>query len=484
MDQDNLSERNHQVHLMTEIYKLADLVIVWLGQSTPDIELAFERLAYGRPPWEKTDIVCETEMSDGEEIVKPGRGQACRARYLQSRVEKGLKQLFSKPWFERCWVFQEILLADRAVLWCGLLEMDWSAFVRYCDELEDGNESMDTLIYELCNTLVLNVENLRVRFRSGKDRPSLSKVLIDTWLRKATDDRDQIFSVLGLVEGTVLQADYSLTVRETYMAAARACILQDQHLGILCLTELSQTEIKLAVDQAKADLPSWVPRWGSPGEHTRLRGISSLPDFGLLSMKPEAKQRLLRDRNELALQGVAVGYLEKSKKLAESLELRPFIKCAPCNTNQSLSLDQMLCLERPEKQDQVIDLLEGMSYYYRTRACRCMGVPTYCIANDGLLCNLSRSAPSGLPTLSAPRDWVCAVRGGTGYLILRPRLDKLPRVGRPRYVFSLIGVTSYTLTGRILSALRPPQLNLAPTEVSLSTAWHDWDFRAMEIIVA
>jgi hypothetical protein len=51
-------------------------------------------------------------------------------------------------------------------------------------------------------------------------------------------------------------------------------------------------------------------------------------------------------------------------------------------------------------------------------------------------------------------------------------------------VFSLIGVTSYTLTGRILSALRPPQLNLAPTEVSLSTAWHDWDFRAMEIIVA
>jgi hypothetical protein len=51
-------------------------------------------------------------------------------------------------------------------------------------------------------------------------------------------------------------------------------------------------------------------------------------------------------------------------------------------------------------------------------------------------------------------------------------------------VFSLIGVTSYTLTGRILSEVRPPKLNLAPAEVSLSTTQRDWIFRAMEIIVA
>jgi hypothetical protein len=400
-------------------------------------------------------------------------------------VEKGLKQLFQKPWFERCWVFQEILLADRAVLWCGSLEMDWSRFVRHCYELEDGYESMDSLIYERCHTAVLNVEELRVQYWSGKDQPSLSRILVDTWQRHATDDRDHIFSVLGLVGGTVLRADSSLTVRETYMAAARACILEDRHLGILCLTELTQTEAELATDQAKSDLPSWVPRWGSPGEHVRLRTISSTGDFGLLSMKPEAKQSLLRDPKELALQGVAVGYLEKSKYLTSSLELLPFLKCAPCNTNQSLSLDHMLNLTRSEGRDQVIDLLEGMSYYYKTGACRCTGFPTYCIANGGLACNVSKSAPSELPALAAPGDWVCAVRGGTGYLILRPRPDNLRRSCKPRYVFSLIGVTSYTLTKRILSALRPPQLiNHALTEVSLSTAWNDWDFRAMEIIVA
>jgi Heterokaryon incompatibility protein (HET) len=82
IDQGNLSERNHQVHLMTKIYALADLVIAWLGPSTPEIELALERLDSGRPPWEKTDIVCETEIFHGAKIVQPRRGQACRARYL------------------------------------------------------------------------------------------------------------------------------------------------------------------------------------------------------------------------------------------------------------------------------------------------------------------------------------------------------------------------------------------------------------------
>ena len=483
INQDNTPERNHQVHLMTDIYELADLVIVWLGQCDRWVEMAFERLAYGRPQWEKTDVIYETELSsDGEEKVIPGKGQACAARVVQSRVEKGLIKLFRKPWFERCWVFQEILLAERAVLWCGSLEMSWSSFVRHCEELEDGNESMNSLIFTLCNNAVLKVQDLRDRFRSGlrHDRPPLSKILIDTWQRKASDDRDKIFSVLGLVEGTVLKADYTLTVRETYMAAARTCILQDRHLGILCLTELSQTESELALDQAnlKLELPSWVPHWGAPGKHTRLPGNSSIPCFGYLPMTPTAKQRLLRNGDELALQGVAIGYLEKPERRLVSMVLRPFVRCAPCQTDQSLALDQMLAIERSDKRDQVTDLIASMSFYYKTGACRCMKAPTYCAASVEIPCELSSTASSELPAKSAPGDWVCAVQGGTGFLVLRPRLDRSYGPCMARYVFTLIGVTSYTLTGSILLALG------AGSEVSMSSLSYDCIYRAMEIIIA
>ena len=491
INQDNIRERNHQVHLMTDIYELADLVIVWLDSCDPQVELAFERLARGRPPWEKTDVLCETKLSSGgEERVILGRGQPCKARVVQSQIEKGLIKLFRKPWFERCWVFQEILLAERAVLWCGPLEMSWSSFVRHCEELEDGKESMNPLIFTLCSDFVLKVQDLRDRFRSGSHQalPPLSKILIDTWQRKASDDRDKIFSVLGLVEGTVLKADYALTVRDTYMAAARACILQDRHLGILCLTELAQTESELTLDQTKLGLPSWVPHWGAPGKHTRLPGNSSIPDFGHLSRSQTARQRLLRNSDELALQGVAIGYLEKPERRLVSMEVRPFIRCAPYQTDQSLALDKMLRIERPDERDQVTDLIASMSYYYKTGACRCMESPTYCAAEVGIPCKLSSTASSELPAQSAPGDWVCAVRGGTGLLVLRPRLQESHNPSMPRCVFTLIGVTSYTLTGSILMALGSEQSNgarSARSDVSNATSLsYDCIFRAMEIIVA
>jgi hypothetical protein len=482
INQKNTDERSRQVHLMTDIYELADMVIVWLGSCTRRMEQAFERLACGRILWEKTGIVCETTIVDGEEIVIPGRGQECAARVVQSRVEQGLIQLFSVPWFERCWVFQEILLAERAVLWCGSLEMKWPSFVRHCEELEDGSESMNSIIHKLSNDVVLNVEELRQRFRSAsrQDRPPLSRILIDTWQRKATDERDKIFSVLGLLEDTVLRADYSLTIRETYMAAARSCILQDQHLGLLCLTELSQTASERAIDQARVELPSWVPRWGSPGKHTRLQGNSSLPDFGHLSVKPTAVQRLLRNADELALQGVAIGYLATPERRLVSLELRPFVRCARNRTDQSLPLDRMLAIERPEDRDTVADLYASMSYYYGTEACHCMEKPTPCIARTGLPCQLSSTGSSDLPALSASRDWVCAVQGGTGFLVLRPRLDK----SGTRDVFTLIGVTSYTLTSSILLSMRSEQQARARSESSWSTALSfDWSPRALEIIL-
>ena len=47
-----------------------------------------------------------------------------------------------------------------------------------------------------------------------------------------------------------------------------------------------------------------------------------------------------------------------------------------------------------------------------------------------------------------------------------------------RYVFTLIGVTSYTLTGGILLALR------SGSDMSMSSLYYDCIFRAMEIIVA
>jgi hypothetical protein len=245
---------------------------------------------------------------------------------------------------KRCWVFQEILLANDNVLRCGQERLEWSTFVDSCADLDGGIEGRNLSMYNLCQDVVLDVENLRERFWSTQVRSTLSKILSDTWYRKATLPEDQIFSVLGFVKGTVLQEDYSLSIHDTCMAAARICILQHRHLGILCLAELSRTPGDIAADlpkRAKLELPSWVLRWGSFGQHIRLRGKPLISGFGTLSRSFGAIRTLLRDPNNLMLQGFAVG------NLSAAMELRQFVRCAPCKTNQSPHMDQMLLLEHP-----------------------------------------------------------------------------------------------------------------------------------------
>jgi hypothetical protein len=44
IDQTSDEERSHQVALMSDIYKAATQVIVWLGESDPETDRAFQGL--------------------------------------------------------------------------------------------------------------------------------------------------------------------------------------------------------------------------------------------------------------------------------------------------------------------------------------------------------------------------------------------------------------------------------------------------------
>jgi len=44
-DQADISERNHQVRHMNQIYSAATTVLVWLGRETADCDAAFNRIS-------------------------------------------------------------------------------------------------------------------------------------------------------------------------------------------------------------------------------------------------------------------------------------------------------------------------------------------------------------------------------------------------------------------------------------------------------
>ncbi|MCJ1388736.1 hypothetical protein MMC18_001585 [Xylographa bjoerkii] len=107
IDQSNIEERNYQVPLMKAIYSNADAVQVWLGSPTTGSDNAMallREMGHGLP---LQQIRLEGRLIDDID--------------LHSTIE-----LMTRPWWDRTWVQQELILAKRAVFSCGFSSFEWS----------------------------------------------------------------------------------------------------------------------------------------------------------------------------------------------------------------------------------------------------------------------------------------------------------------------------------------------------------------------
>lgn len=121
IDQESNRERNHQVPLMSKIYRRAEKVNVWLGQSHPLVEPVMQSLkalqnASLTVPcrsWKATDprwralwyTTFTRDMTQNDELL--------------TSLRKGADAIWTMPWFRRVWILQEIGFASRAEIFCG-----------------------------------------------------------------------------------------------------------------------------------------------------------------------------------------------------------------------------------------------------------------------------------------------------------------------------------------------------------------------------
>jgi len=95
IDQGNVSERNHQVTLMSRIYSQAQRVAIYLGEPENDSDTAIAFLIDNDSP----------------------AGEISYAKTNQ--LLHSLNCFFNRSWFTRVWVIQEVLLSLDAVAYCG-----------------------------------------------------------------------------------------------------------------------------------------------------------------------------------------------------------------------------------------------------------------------------------------------------------------------------------------------------------------------------
>jgi hypothetical protein len=153
INQENISERNQQVNMMSTIYRKAANVTVWLGPDEhKDAPILFDEFKtliedcgtilhaggqFGHFDEETGDLHWQLENGQNivsalpKAIVKPDENETSR-----------LERFFRLPWFSRTWVVQEVGLAADAVLLWGGLGIAWTPvglttmfLVRYCRAL-------------------------------------------------------------------------------------------------------------------------------------------------------------------------------------------------------------------------------------------------------------------------------------------------------------------------------------------------------------
>ncbi|MCJ1456134.1 hypothetical protein MMC28_006493 [Mycoblastus sanguinarius] len=252
VNQQDLEERSRQVLRMSDIFKLAERVVVWLGPERDDSSYACRLIGQMG-----SKIKINWNLYTMEQVSENGSDAewADRTRLLPygDREMAPLYHLFNRSWFERLWIWQEITMANgRAIVMCGYDTVLWQSYrtAVFClyTKTENGTKCEKALLDRL-DLLFLLCR------RSGPIH--IENIMDEVQFSKCYDPRDRIYAILGILcynEDIGIKPDYTKPTHEIYQEVALRSIDYYRSLNILSSCEMQETP---------SGMPSWVPDWAA-----------------------------------------------------------------------------------------------------------------------------------------------------------------------------------------------------------------------------
>jgi hypothetical protein len=272
INQNDMDERSQQVAMMRDIYSTATQVTIWLGEDDDDSNTAFDALLTitGSEPWPQDDASCSNIR----------RCSGTFFFYLTNRC----------PWLSRVWILQELALSKNdPIVVCGHKRTLWSTFIAAWQTIakeafadwgkykkksradDDGTIHEDDVgVTTLMKLDVLDDMRQAVQQRGGD---SLKKLLYVSRTSAATDPRDRIYGLLGLLEQDAIDPESSVTIpvdyrkpcSEVYADATAHFFSRGEgpyFLSGVCLSggpSAAPQIPSLPKTVEQPELPSWVP---------------------------------------------------------------------------------------------------------------------------------------------------------------------------------------------------------------------------------
>jgi len=317
-------EREQQVKRMYEIYKNARQVVVWLGATTPDSSeaLHFVETIYrcfdppadnlGNENWSDYPDP-PTRLRQVEHLLAP--------EYASSWV--ALHGIFSRRWWERAWVLQELIAAEKATFCCGDIALPWSVIgvailisrdtyqaVLSLDieiETEFGTSQYDwpaEYIERAFNMLARREMKLEDDPRTSTEVENLSSWLSGNRHRECKTPHDKIYSILGLLNEKLqelIQPNYHVRIGDLYQSVVHAYVRTSSCLDLICHSQHSNVQF---------EQPSWVPDWS---RREKAAIFAEIPPYTLsnASFIPHTKPDFEENDNVLTVQGICLGTIKR-----------------------------------------------------------------------------------------------------------------------------------------------------------------------------
>jgi hypothetical protein len=331
INQSDIEERQSQVGIMDEIYRNAQMTIVWLGRNDGFTMSAVRALGnIDHLTGDKLDWIRSRHEESG------GFHQ-----YEDAEIDRldwlSLYAFLGRSWFMRLWIIQEVVMSRQQIVLCGPVVMSWPFLVRVCFKLHTsklymhaasmarfalhGNSSAllakygyhpadqeylyqieDAGSYDPLDTVVgitlvrgdLGFFDEYVRYEGNPEQMRLIRLMAIFRQSRASEPRDKVYALIGILQhisrycgGTAprIIPDYTAPVDMVYLEAVSCHLEAYMDLNFLADAQRGPLE-------TQKTLPSWMPDYSTaPIQCTRLSGeyagfsAASGFDFGFQIVK-------------------------------------------------------------------------------------------------------------------------------------------------------------------------------------------------------
>lgn len=238
IDQKNDLEKGHQVGLMSRIYTFASGIVIWLG------DVSFQD--------ENSATSAFNSFKDTNDRLATASGAPSR-----EGIYRCYERLMSSPWFARSWTVQEAILARKLTVMLGPGFASFDDILSCEDSLWRTLRKAEVKVVPGCYRAIAGMRKQR-RHPGGTGLTFLNAIH-RYWDHEATDSRDKIYALLGIVNDwqgfNEISADYTIDANRVFARATFEIIRRQRSVEFLSTVVLGSGE--------SDGKPSWIPPFTS-----------------------------------------------------------------------------------------------------------------------------------------------------------------------------------------------------------------------------